>query len=164
MENKLSKQFQRQHEMMLDWVNGPIDLLTDDEFKMEVSPGKNHGVWLLGHLVTAEDDLSTFLGKGDIMFPQYYEVFGQGSKLLPPEKYPPVSELKDAWKKVCEKNKKIYSELTDEELQQPHAMVKDIDKDYFKTKDRVIMAWHFHQLYHAGQLAILLALAGKNRY
>ncbi|MEZ4821217.1 MAG: hypothetical protein R2942_01950 [Ignavibacteria bacterium] len=69
-----------------------------------------------------------------IMFPQYYEVFGQGSKLLPPESYPPVSELKEAWKKVCDKNRKIYSELTDDELQQQHALVKDFDKDYFKTK------------------------------
>ncbi|MEZ4821216.1 MAG: hypothetical protein R2942_01945 [Ignavibacteria bacterium] len=46
MENILSKQFQKQHEMMIEWVNGTIDPLSDDEFKMELSPGKNHGVWL----------------------------------------------------------------------------------------------------------------------
>ncbi len=164
MNNILSKQFQRQYEMMVEWVNGTIDPLTDDEFKMEIYPGKNHGVWLLGHLVTSDDDFSMFMGKGEVMFPEYYEVFGQGSKLLPPEEYPPVSELRSAWKKVCEKNRKIYSELTDDELQLPHALVKNIDKDYFKTKERVIMAWHLHQLYHAGQLGIIISQAGKSKH
>lgn len=164
MENILSKQFQRQHEMMTEWVSGTIEPLSDEEFKMELSPGKNHGVWLMGHLVTSDDDFSMFMGKSEVMFPEYYELFGQGSKLLPPESYPPVSELKDAWEKVCEKNRKIYTELTDDELQQPHALVKDYERDYFKTKERVIMAWHLHQLYHAGQLGILVARSGKSKY
>ena len=164
MNNILSKQFQRQYEMMVEWVNGTIDPLTDDEFKMEIYPGKNHGVWLLGHLVTSDDDFSMFMEKGEIMFPEYYEVFGQGSKLLSPEEYPPVSELRSAWKKVCEKNRKIYAELTDNELKLPHALVKDIDKDYFKSKERVIMAWHLHQLYHAGQLGIIVSQAGKSKH
>lgn len=150
--------------MMIEWISGIIEPLSDEEFKMELSPGKNHGVWLMGHLVTSDDDFSMFMGKGEVMFPQYYEVFGQGSKLLPPDSYPPVSELKDAWKKVCDKNRKIYSELTDDELQQPHALVKDFEKDYFKTKERVIMAWQLHQLYHAGQLGILVARSGKSKY
>lgn len=150
--------------MMIEWVNGVINILSDDEFKSEISPGKNHGVWLLGHLLTSDDDFSMFMGKGPVMFPEYYETFGQGSKLLPAEDYPSVHDLKDAWSKVCEKNRKIYSELTDDELQLPHAMVKDIDKDYFKTKERVIMAWQLHQLYHAGQLGILVAKAGKSKY
>lgn len=164
MNNSLSKQFSRQYAMMVEWVNGTIDPLSDDEFKMEITPGKNHGVWLLGHLVTSDDDFSMFMGKGDQMFPQYYDLFGQGSKLLPPGEYPPVSELKNAWKKVCEKNRKIYSGLTDDELGEPHALVKDIEKDYFKTKDRVISAWHLHQLYHAGQLGIIVAQSGKSKH
>ncbi len=164
MTNILSKQFYRQYEMMVEWVNGTIDPLSDDEFKMELSPGKNHGVWLLGHLVTSDDDFSMFMGKGEQLFPQYYEMFGQGSKLLPAESYPQISELKNAWTEVCNKNRKIYSELIDEKLQQPHALVKDIEKDYFKTKERVIMAWHLHQLYHAGQLGIIISKAGKSKY
>ncbi len=164
MENNLSKQFLRQYEMMIEWVNGTIDPLSDEEFKLEIYPGKNHGIWIFGHLVTSDDDFSMFMGKGEVMFPEYYEIFGQGSKLLPPDKYPSVSEIKSAWKKVCDKNRKIYSELADEELQLPHALVKDIDKDYFKTKERVIMAWHLHQLYHAGQLGIIVSQAGKSKY
>lgn len=164
MENILSKQFQRQYNMMLDWVNGHIDTLKDDEFKIELSPGKNHGVWLLGHLVASEDDFSLYMGKGGLFFPEITEMFGQKSKLMPVENYPSVSELKNYWKQVTEKNQKIYSTLTDKELSEPHMLVKDYDTDYFKTKERVIMAWQLHQLYHTGQLGIIVSKAGKSKY
>ena len=164
MENTLSKQFQRQHEMMIEWVNGTIDPLSDDEFKLEIYPGKNHGVWILGHLVTSDDDFSMFMGKGEVMFPEYYEIFGQGSKLQPPDKYPDVKSLRVKWDEICEKNRKIYSELKDEDFDKPHAMIKNYDTDYFKTKGRVIMAWQMHQASQAGQLAVIASHLGKSRY
>ena len=90
MANILSKQFQRQYEMMNEWIKGIIDPLSEDDLKMEVTPGKNHGVWLLGHLIVSEDDFSEYMGKGKAIFPEYINLFGQGSKLLPPGEYPPV--------------------------------------------------------------------------
>ncbi len=164
MENILSKQFHRQYDMMLDWVNVNINSLSDEEFKMELSPGKNHGVWLLGHLIVCDDDFSLFMGKGDLLIPEISEIFRQNSKLMPVENYPSVSKLKEYWKQVTDKNQKIYSELTDKELTDRHAMVKDYDTDYFKTKERVIMAWQLHQLYHAGQLGVIVSKAGKSKY
>lgn len=164
MENILSKQFEKQYDMMLEWVDGFLNSLSDDDFKTELAPGKNHGVWLFGHIIVCDDDFSVYMGKGELLYPEIAEVFAQGSKLMPVEKYPPVKELKDQWKKVCEKNKKIYSELIDKELSEPHAMVKDFETDYFKTKERVVIAWQFHQVYHAGQLGVLVSKAGKNRF
>ncbi|MDZ4713123.1 MAG: DinB family protein [bacterium] len=164
MENPVSHHLEKQYLMSLEWINENINALTDDEYRMELSPGRNHGVWLLGHLIVSDDDLSTFLGKGPLLYPQYAEMFGQKSKLSVPENYPAVSVLKECWEKVCEKNKKIYSGLTDNELNEPHALIENIQTDYFKTKDRVIIAWHFHQLYHTGQLAVLVSRAGKNKY
>ncbi|MEO8209783.1 MAG: DinB family protein [bacterium] len=164
MENVLSKQFQRQYEMMLGWVDGTINSLSDEDFKMELSPGKNTGVWILGHLVVSDDDLSTFLGKGKLLFPEYVKLFGQGTKVQPVENYPDVAALKKSWKQVSERNKIIYSELTDKELNEPHAMIEDFEKDYFKTKERVIMAWQLHQVYHTGQLAIIKSRVGKSKF
>lgn len=150
--------------MMLEWVNGCINSLDDDEFRMELSPGKNHGVWILGHLVVSEDDFSIFMGNGELLFPELVEFFAQKSKLQPPENYPPVPELRGYWDAVCRKNREIYSQLADDELDMPHALLENDDTDYFKTKKRVIMAWQFHQMYHAGQLAVLVARAGKSKY
>jgi hypothetical protein len=156
MNNPVSKMFYDQWKMVItDWVNGMLGKMSDDDFKIEISPGKNHGVFLLGHFIGSEDDLSVFLGKGDYMFPEYQKIFMGKVTLLSPQEYPSVSEMKENWKKVCGKSEKIYLELTDEELNEPHAMIKDPEKDYFKTKARVLMAWQLHQAYHAGQLAII---------
>ncbi|MDQ3021462.1 MAG: DinB family protein [Bacteroidota bacterium] len=164
MENVLSKQFQRQYEMMLGWVDGTVNSLSDEDFKIELSPGKNTGVWILGHIIVSDDDLSTFLGKGELLFPWYVKLFGQGTKVQQVENYPDVATLKKCWKQVSERNKIIYSELTDKELNEPHAMIEDFEKDYFKTKERVIMAWQLHQVYHTGQLAIIESRVGKSKF
>src|SRR4030095_11938801 len=105
-----------------------------------------------------------FLGIGKIIFPEYQKIFGQKSKLIPISLCPPVNQLRKNWNIVCEKSKNIYDKLSDEELLKPHALVEDFEKDYFKTKERVIMSWHLHQLYHAGQLGVIASVAGKNKY
>ncbi len=164
MSNTISKRFAEQFEEMADWVSGNINPLTDEELKMEIAPGKNHGVWLLGHLIASDDDFSVFMQKGDLLYPEYYEMFGQGSKLQPVENYPPIPLLREQWKKVVEKNKKIYAELQDEELEEPHGRMKDPEKDFFKTKQRIIIFWQLHQMYHAGQLGVLVTKAGKSQF
>jgi hypothetical protein len=161
MSNKTAKQFAAQFDAMADWVSSNIDPLTDEELKMELAPGKNHGVWLLGHLITSDDDFSVYMGKGPLFYPEYHRIFGQGSKLQPVENYPDIPLLREQWKKVVEKNKKIYAELTDEELEEFHAKAKDPEKDYFKTKQRIIIFWQLHQMYHAGQLGVLVSKAAK---
>ena len=51
MDNPVSKYLSAQYDSMVNWVNGNIDPLTDEELQMELSPGKNHGIWILGHLI-----------------------------------------------------------------------------------------------------------------
>lgn len=164
MDNPVARHLEQQYLMSLEWINENINALSDDEYRMELSPGRNHGVWLLGHLIVSDDDLSMFLGKGPLLYPEYADMFGQKSKISSPEDYPSVSILKECWEKVCDKNKKIYSELKDAELNEHHAVVEDPETDYFRTKERVIIAWHLHQLYHTGQLAVLVSRTGKNKY
>lgn len=159
MENKAAL-LHEQWKVSAGWISNIINSLTDDELKMEVISGKNHGVWILGHLIESEDDLSKYLGKGPMIYPQYEEVFGQGSKLMPPDKYPPVQQLREEWKKVLEKNNKLLLTVSDEEWNEPHCSVSGPD-DFFQTKGRCVMIWNLHQMYHAGQLAMILSKAGK---
>lgn len=150
--------------MLIGWINDSLNSLSDEDLKLELSEGKNHGIWILGHLIASDDDLSEFLGKGGMLFPEYQEMFGQRSKLMPPENYPDAVLLRKHWDEVSKKNLKIYSELKDKELDEHHALINDIERDYFKTKARVIMAWLIHQAYHEGQLAMLVSKAGKSKY
>jgi len=161
MANEISKFLLNQFIEMCTWVNMYIDPLTDEELKLEFAEGKSHGVWILGHLIKYEDDFSVYMGKGRALYPEYDVLFATGSKLLPVENYPPVPLLRKQWKEVLEKNKKIYSELTDEELKEPHGKMENPGKDFFKTKERVAMFWHLHSMYHAGQFSAIIAKAGK---
>ena len=162
--NRTVQKFHEQWKDMRDWVNGVIEPLSDEEFKTELSPDKSTGVWILGHLVVCDDDFSLYMGRGELLYPGYIEKFGQGTKPIPADEYPSVKELKDAWGKVCEKNDMVYGDLKDSELDEYHALVKNPEEDYFKTKFRIITHWQLHQMYHAGQLGVILSRVGKAKY
>ena len=93
---------------MVSWVNMYLKNLDDEDLKMEITPNGNHGVWILGHLIASDDDLSEYLGKGSILFPAYQHLFKQQSQLQAVEKYPSIDILRNHWIQVCEKNKEIY--------------------------------------------------------
>lgn len=157
-----SDTFRSQRQIMVDWVNMYLHAIKDDELLIEIVPGRNHGVWILGHLIASDDDLSLYITKEPILFPELQEFFKQGSTLQEIEKYPPIPDLREKWKKVCEKNENVFNQLTDEMLDEYHEMIKgDPEQDYFKTKEVVLINWTFHQIHMAGQLALLLGKAGR---
>ncbi|MBK8383673.1 MAG: DinB family protein [Ignavibacteria bacterium] len=41
---------------MTEWINWLLKDLTDEDLRTELSPGKNHGIWILGHLIASDDD------------------------------------------------------------------------------------------------------------
>jgi DinB superfamily len=150
-----------QYHFMLTWINMYLNALTDEELRSEIVPGKNHGVWILGHLVASDDTLSEYIGCGPTLFPDT-QLFSQGNTLLPVDECKSPTILRVEWKHVCEKNEAIYNALTDTELDQPHALLQgNPDEDYFKTKQGVLLNWPLHQAHHAGQLALLLAKFGR---
>jgi len=163
MSNAASQKLAEHYHNMVDWVNWQIEDLTDEEMRQSIAPGTNHGIWLLGHLIVSDDDLGIYLGKGDRLFPELFATFGQSSQCLAPEKYPTLPELKEMWKKVSERNHEMLLELSDEDLYQPHARFQDNERDFFKTKFRVISFWILHQQYHAGQLGLLNAVTMRKR-
>jgi hypothetical protein len=152
-----AKLFYEQWKNMIFWVDMYLNSISDETLKQEITPGGNHGIWILGHLIASEDDLAEYIGNGEIMFPEYKEIFRKGGKILTAESYPSATQLRGDWRKVLEKNEKLYASLTDEELSSPHNRVLDdnIENDFFKTRERCISFWHFHQVHHAGQLALL---------
>jgi hypothetical protein len=121
---------------MVDWVNMYLDALTDDDLKMEIIPGRNHGVWILGHLIVSDDDLSLYINKQPLLFPKLQNIFKQGSTIQSVEKYPSASELRQYWEEVCEKNDKLFNDLKDEVLDQPHENVLTNTQIVYFKKNR----------------------------
>jgi uncharacterized damage-inducible protein DinB len=156
MENLKSNEFYKQWQIVSRWISETLNSLTDEDLKKTISPGRNHGVWILGHLIQSEDELSKYLGKGEYIFPENERLFGQKNKPGPVSTYPDVPELRKQWETVKAKNDKIISEITDAEWDEPHALIEgSIEDDYFKTKGGCIMNWIVHQTYHIGQLVLL---------
>src|SRR6188768_1231716 len=79
------------------YLNKLISSLTDEQLAKEIAPGKNTGVYLLGHLIAVSDGMLPLLGFGDRLFPEMEEVY-----LKSPDKsglsFPPVAELKQRLK------------------------------------------------------------------
>jgi len=155
MENPASKILAKQYSDSSGWADWIISSLSDEDLKKEIFPGKNHGVWLLGHLITCEDDFALFMGKGEITYMDYHNMFAEETQPLSFDNYPPISEMKAKWKEMLEKNRKIYSELNDSELNESHAQRKG-ENDFCKTKEDVAVHWQVHLMYHAGQLSVLI--------
>lgn len=149
---------------MVSWVDMYLIGLSDDDLNKEIMPGGNHGIWLLGHLIVCEDDLSEYVGKGVMLFPEYQELFTQGSILQPVANYPTASVLRESWSAVCSKNNALYQTLTDNELKDPHNKIESsMEDDFFKTKEGCLRNWILHQMHHTGQLAVLRVSCGKDR-
>ena len=146
---------------MRDWVDMYLKALTDEELAHSIIEGRNSGVFVLGHLVASDDTLTEYLGAGPMLYPELQR-FAQSSIIIPVSECPPASELRTMWKAVCDKNDLALAHMRDDDLDQPHAMIEgNVEDDYFKTKERVITNWIFHQLHHAGQLALLLGKHGR---
>lgn len=160
MSNTASKLLAKQYLDSAGWGNWILSRIPDDDLKKEISPGKNHGIWLLGHIITCEDDFALLMGKGEITYPDYQKMFGEGTKPLSHDNYTPISEMRGRWKEMVEKNKKIYSELNDDVLKEPHAQLKD-ENDFCKTKEDICVHWQVHLMYHVGQLSVLIPKESK---
>lgn len=150
---------------LVNLISINLDNLSDEDLKSTILDGRSHGVWILGHLIEAEDRLSVFLGKGPTLFPEYEDIFATGKVPLPVALCPPIYELRNNWKQVIEKNKLIFLHFSDLEWDDFHAMYEAPSppnmrreiSDYFATKGRCLFMWVLHQSYHNGQLALLLA-------
>jgi hypothetical protein len=152
----ISSEFYKQWKLNSDWITNNLKALSDDDLKNPLSSGKNHGIWILGHLISSEDELCKYLGKGELMFPEYIEMFGQGSSLETYDNYPDAAILRNNWNLILERNDKIIKEINDEEWNEPHSGEIG-ETDFFKTKGRCLFIWNLHQAFHNGQLTILIS-------
>src|SRR6187549_2609326 len=76
-----------------------LDFLTDDQLQKEVSPNKNRGIYLLGHLTAVHDDMLPLLNFGEKLYPSLSEPFIKSPDKAVSE-LPPAKELRANWSNV----------------------------------------------------------------
>ena len=131
--------------------------LTDDQLMQETAPGRNTGVYLLGHLAAVNDSLFKFLGIGERMHPELDAVFLEAADRSGMQ-MPSVNELRIYWKEINGALYSIIDKLPAQEWFTRHTAVseEDFKKEPHRNKLNIILNRTNHQAYHLGQLAYLV--------
>jgi len=133
-----------------------INSISDDQLMKEIAPGKNRGIYLLGHLVAVHDDTLPVLNFGNKLYPELFEIF-----IKSPDKavahIPPAAELRTSWKLVNEQITERMNSLSADDWFHKHNSVsaEDFVKEPHRNKLNIIITRTTHLCYHAGQIVLL---------
>ncbi|CAN5848986.1 hypothetical protein BH11BAC4_BH11BAC4_08160 [soil metagenome] len=133
-----------------------IDKLSDEQLLKETAPGRNRGIYLLGHLAAVNDSMLPILGFGEKLYPHLEKIFITEADNLNTAT-PSLSELKDCWKTVNAKLDDAFATLNNDDWFSRHMLVsaEDFVKDPHRNKLNILISRATHQSYHLGQLAYL---------
>ena len=147
--------FDRWNGSLKNW-DALLTAISDEQLQKEIAPGKNRGIYLLGHMVAVHDDMLVLLGLGDKLYPELHEPF-----LASPDKaiatLPAAAELRACWTKQCEVLKQKMESLQPAEWFEKHTAVsaEDFTKEPHRNKLNIVITRTTHLAYHTGQLVLL---------
>ncbi len=132
-----------------------LNTFSDEQLEREISPGKNRGIYLLGHLVAVHDDMLPLLEFGDKIFPEINATFKSPDKSV--AAIPAASELRTYWKKMNEVLTQKFNSMQPGDWFKKHTSVsaEDFAKEPHRNKLNIILTRTTHLSYHLGQFILL---------
>lgn len=140
----------------IEAANKLIDALSDEDLQKEVSPGRNRGLYLLGHLALVHDKMLPLLNFEEQHFAHLEDTF-----LYKPDKsvadMPSIKEIRTIWNSVNSKLATYYAKLSADEWFEKHSSVsaEDFAKEPHRNRLNVVIGRTNHMQYHIGQIALL---------
>ncbi len=137
-------------------VNKLLETLSDEQLLSETAPGRNRGIYLVGHLTAISDGMFPILGWGNRIYPDLERIF-----VTHPDKeiagIPPLGEVKKCWNAVNTKITEHIRKMQPEEWFKKHGLVSEADfaKEPHRNKLNIIVNRTNHHSYHLGQLVYL---------
>jgi hypothetical protein len=130
--------------------------LSDEQLMKEIVPGKNRGIYILGHLAAVHDRMIPLLGFGDQLYPNLNPIFIQTPDKTVDE-IPNLSELRNNLDKVNEKLNAHFVTMTATQWLEKHTSVSEEDfaKEPSRNKLSVLISRTNHLANHIGQLLLL---------
>ena len=131
--------------------------LSDDDLAAETAPGRNSGIYLLGHLATVNDGMLALMGLQQRLRPELEDTFikspDRSGKLMPA-----ATELRMYWQQVNDTLAGHFRKMSTEEWFGRHMSVseEDFKKEPHRNKLNILISRTGHQHYHMGQLAYLV--------
>jgi hypothetical protein len=133
-----------------------FDSLSDEEMLVEIAPGKNRPIYLLGHLIAVNDSMIPQLRLGEPKYSHLKEPF-----ITQPDRavadLPPVDELRSNWKDLNSRLDALFAELTPSQWLERHATVteEDFANEPHRNRLAILLSRTSHASYHLGQLMFL---------
>ncbi len=130
--------------------------LSDDQLLTDIVPGKNRGIYIVGHLAAVHDRMLPLLGLGDQLYPALNPIFIQTPDKAV-ESIPTVSELRNQLDTVNEKLNSLFAAMTATQWLEKHNSVSDEDfiKEPSRNKLSVLISRTNHLANHIGQLLLI---------
>jgi hypothetical protein len=128
---------------------------TDEELQLEIAPGKNRVIYLLGHFVAYHDMLGESLGLTARKYEHLDDAFIKNADKAGFD-MPDAAFLRQAWLDVHENLSNLFGELSGEDWFEKHMLVSDDDfaKDLTRNRLSMVMNRTAHAAYHAGQIKL----------
>ena len=130
--------------------------LSDDQLLGEIAPGRNRGIYLLGHLTAVHDRMLPLLGLGDQRYPNLYKPFVESPDKTETELHS-AEDLRNYWKETNNLLSEHFAKLSFTEWFQKHNAVSETDfaKEPHRNKLNVVINRTNHLANHLGQLLLL---------
>jgi hypothetical protein len=149
--------------MILDNWQGQINAmsialgkLSDEQLMNEISPERNRGIYLLGHLVAVHDLMLPLLRFEEVVYPDLQPIFVDAPDRAF-ESIPPAEILRAQWSAINERLLTHFNTLPIADWFTRHANVSDEDfaKEPKRNRLNVVIGRTSHLTYHRGQLILL---------
>lgn len=130
--------------------------MSDEEIKGEIVPGRNRGVYLLGHLAAVHDMMVPLLNVGELQFPELTSSFIRTPDDPDNDKFT-VEELRKFWKATNTNLAKQLESISPEGWLEKHSSISEEDfaKEPHRNRLSVLISRTNHLSYHVGQLVLL---------
>jgi hypothetical protein len=137
-------------------INDFLNKVTDEQLYGHVSPGRNRGIYLFGHLISTTDSMMPLLDGGERLYPQLDTVFMKSPDNAD-EQLPGIDVLKQYWTAVNDRLNKYIATIPIEAWFTRHTAVSedDFQKQPTRNKLNIIISRTTHAAYHFGQMIFL---------
>lgn len=131
--------------------------ISDEALLKEIAPGRNRGIYLLGHLIAVHDDMLVLLDMGQRQYPALQEPFIKEADNKANTAIPSAAELRSTWATQCQALQQKFDSLQPEEWFEKHTAVsaEDFAKEPHRNKLNIIITRTSHLQYHSGQMVLL---------
>ncbi len=137
-------------------ANKVISQLSDEQLQQEISPGRNRGTYLLGHLAAVHDRMLPLLNLGERMHTELDEAYIEHPDKVKTQAETPA-QLRALWNEINDVLAGHFNQLSPSAWFEKHTAVSDeaFAREPHRNRLNVLLSRTNHLASHVGQLLLL---------